>query len=280
MVNIWHWHTEPLLIGSILFSCWLYYSLIGPWRHWVAEEEVAYPVRKAVLFAVATLVLYLTTGSPLDFIGEAFLFWVHMIQHLLLMYICPVLYMLSIPSWLIDGLLRRYPVFDRFVKHAVHPIVAGTLFTLLFSIWHVPALYEAALTNKLIHILEHFTIFLPSLLMWWSLISPSNRRPSLHPAMQMLYLFLLMVAQTPVFAYLVFSEDVLYPTYEYAPQIMEMTALQDQVLGGVVMKIGNVLLFLVIFGWAFYRWGSLEEDDSKPRIIPKTQNSLHVFASE
>lgn len=257
MISVWHWHTEPLLVGGILFASWLFYSLIGPLRPKLAPTAT-YPTVHAWRFALATLIFYLTTGSPLDFIGEAFLFWVHMIQHLLLMYICPVLYLWSVPGWLADALLERSVALRRLWSFCVHPLVSGVLFTLTFSLWHVPGLYEAALVSKPIHILEHITIFIPSIFVWWNLMSPSRVRPSMHEGTQMLYLFLLMIAQTPVFAYLVFSGQPLYPTYEFAPRLMEMTPLEDQILGGVVMKLFNVLLFVLLFGIAFYKWNLRE----------------------
>jgi len=260
MISLWHWHTEPLLVGGILFSCWLYFILIGPFRPKLAPTE-PYPVSHVWRFILATVVFYLTTGSPLDFIGEAFLFWVHMVQHMLLMYVCPVLYIWSLPPWLMDSLFERSRVFERIFAFLAHPIVAGATFTLIFSLWHVPDLYEAALVNKVIHILEHITIFIPSLFVWWNLMSNSHRLPPLHEGAQMLYLFVLMVVQTPVFAYLVFSGESLYPTYEYAPRLQDLTPFEDQVLGGVVMKITNVLLFLLIFGIAFSRWARRESEN-------------------
>jgi putative membrane protein len=68
-----------------------------------------------------------------------------------------------------------------------------------------------------------------------------------------------MVGQTPLFAFLTFSSDVFYPTYAYAPRIIDLSPLQDQVLGGVVMKLANMFVSLAIMSVAFYKW-SLESD--------------------
>lgn len=259
MISLWHWHTEPLLVGGILFFSWLYYVLIGPLRGSIAPGQ-PYPTRHAWRFALGIFVFYMTTGSPLDFIGEAFLFWVHMVQHILLMYVCPVIFIWSVPGWLADGLFERFPRGRRAFELFVNLVISGALFTLVFSIWHIPGLYEAALRDKVIHILEHITIFVPSLFVWWNLMSPSRLVPRRHEGIQMIYIFILMIVQTPVFAYLVFTGEALYPTYEFAPRIMDISAYEDQVMGGVIMKVFNVLLFLLLFGIAFFRWNAQEEE--------------------
>jgi putative membrane protein len=60
---------------------------------------------------------------------------------------------------------------------------------------------------------------------------------------------------TPVFAYLVFSDSILYPTYEYAPRLFDnFSPADDQLLAGVMMKIVGMSVALIAFGWSFYHW--------------------------
>jgi putative membrane protein len=61
-----------------------------------------------------------------------------------------------------------------------------------------------------------------------------------------------MIGQLPVFAFLVFADHVYYPTYQFAPRIIELTAMEDQILGGLVMKASNLLVSLIILGMGFY----------------------------
>lgn len=74
----------------------------------------------------------------------------------------------------------------------------------------------------------------------------------------------LAVAQTPVFAYMVFAGRAVYPTYEFAPRLLEITPLADQALAGVVMKIGNLIVVLSILGRAMYHWSN-GETPSQPK---------------
>lgn len=254
MISIWHWHNEPALLGGILFVTWAYLSLLGPLRSWLAPEA-AFPKREFTCFIAAALSFYAAVGSPIDAAGENYLFSAHMVQHIMLIYLTAPLTVLAVPAWLIDGLMARYRPLDRFFRLALHPISAGFCFTFVFSAWHFPSLYEAALHNKVIHMVEHLTMFFTSVQMLWVLLGRSSRVPAAQYGIQLLYLFLLMVAQIPLFAILTFSTEVLYPTYDLAPRITRLDPLSDQVLGGLIMKVSNMILSLFFMGRAFYLWG-------------------------
>ena len=70
----------------------------------------------------------------------------------------------------------------------------------------------------------------------------------------MLFILALMLGQTPIFAILTFSKEVLYDTYFYAERIMDLTPLEDQRSGGVVMKVANMIVSVSVLGSIFYRW--------------------------
>jgi putative membrane protein len=90
--------------------------------------------------------------------------------------------------------------------------------------------------------------------MFWPLLNRSERVPRMNWGLQILYVFLLMVAQIPLFGILTFSPEVLYPTYELAPRITFLDPKADQVLGGLLMKVANMILSLYLMGRAFYTW--------------------------
>lgn len=259
MISIWHWHNEPALIGGILLVTWAYLSLLGPLRSWLAPDA-PFPKREFTLFVAAALSFYVAVGSPIDAAGENYLFSAHMVQHILLMYVTAPLTVLAVPAWLIDGLMDRSRPVDRCLRFVLHPLFAGFSFTFVFSVWHFPVLYEAALHDKVIHMVEHLTMFVVSVFMIWVLIGSSKRVPAASYGFQLLFLFVLMVAQIPLFAILTFSTEVLYPTYGLAPRIIEgLDPLSDQVLGGLIMKVANMILSLFFMGRAFYLWGKEAE---------------------
>ena len=122
-------------------------------------------------------------------------------------------------------------------------------------------LYEAALHDKRIHVLEHWTIFLPSILMLWPYLTTSKRVSRCGYGIRMVAVFLLMVGQLPVFAFLSFSGEPLYQTYEWAPRIIDLDPLNDQILGGIIMKVVNMTFSLTFLGISFYLWARNEEQD-------------------
>lgn len=267
MISIWHWHTEPLLIGGILAVVWVYAVLVGPLREWIAPYAL-FPRKEAWFFGASVVVFYIAVGSPIDALGENYLFSAHMFQHNLLMYTSAPLLIRGIPGWLFDGLLERSPSWIvSLTRFTLHPLVAGFAFTFVFCVWHFPALYEAALHNKAIHALEHLTMFVTSVMMFWPILSPSNIIRRSNPGVRVLYLFVLMVAQIPLFGILTFFPEVLYPTYEFAPRVIpDFGPLQDQVLGGLLMKVANMVVSLVYMGAAFYEWNATQEREMNNRV--------------
>jgi len=258
MIGIWHWHTEPLLVGGMLFVLWLYWILVAPLRAWVAPGE-PFPRREFGCFTGGLLMFYVAVGSPIDAMGENFLFSAHMVQHNIIMYLATPLFIWGTPAWLIEGTIGRARAAAALMRFWVHPLTAGFAFTFVFCGWHFPVLYEAALHDKAIHAIEHLTMFFVSLLMFWPLLSRSGQFPPMSWGMRILYMFVLMVAQIPLFAILTFSPEVLYPTYELAPRIFPIEPDEDQVLGGLIMKVANMLVSLAVMGYAFVRWNRERE---------------------
>ena len=253
MIDWTHWHNEPYLVGGLVFLGWLWAVLAGPWRARLAPGE-PFPRGHAIRFYLALLVFYLAVGSPLDQIGERFLFSAHMLQHQLLVYPAAILFLLGLPHWMVDPLLSR-PALSRLLRLLTHPVICGVIYTLVVSGWHAPWLYDWALRDKVVHVIEHVTFFLAALLYWWPLLSPSRVFPRRSYGVQMLYLVGVLIGMTPVFAYITFSHGILYPTYEYAPRLVaDFSPADDQLLAGTSMKLIGMIVSLIAFGVAFYRW--------------------------
>ncbi|MEK9634239.1 MAG: cytochrome c oxidase assembly protein [Opitutae bacterium] len=209
-INFSHWHTEPALIGGLLFCCWIYALLVGTFRQNLCPR-LAYSHKHTFWFSLGMLSFYLAVGSPLDPLGENFLFSAHMIQHNVLMYVSPLFLLLGLPQPLVDRILETNPIFEKILGFFVHPIIAGLLFTLVFSFWHFGVFYEAAIKDKTLHMAEHL------------------------------------------------SEEVLYETYFYAERIMNLSPLEDQRTGGVLMKLANMAVSVGVLASIFHRWSSRQK---------------------
>lgn len=259
MIDWRHWHNEPLLIGGLIILGWFYAILTGPLRASLAPGQ-PYPRAHALRFYAALVVFYLAVGSPLDQAGERFLLSAHMIQHQLLIYVSAVLFLLGLPAWLVQPITRPN-LLRPALRLLSHPVVCGLIYTITLSVWHAPALYDLALRDKNIHVIEHLMFFGAALFYWWPLLSPSLEYPRIGYAGQILYLLAVTIGMTPLFAFIAFSENVLYPTYEYAPRLFaKLGPMEDQLLGAAIMKLGSIGISLLVIAIAFYRWSKKTEN--------------------
>jgi putative membrane protein len=253
MIDWTHWHNEPYLVGGLILVGWLYALATSPLRARLAPGQ-PFPRAHAFRFYTALIIFYLAVGSPLDQIGERFLLTAHMVQHQLLMYPAAILFLLGLPAWLLAPLTRP-PALRAILHLLTRPLVCALIYILTLSIWHTPGLYDLALQNKYVHILEHVMFFGAALLYWWPLLSPTPELPPLARGPQLIYLLAVTIGMTPLFAFLAFADNVLYPTYEYAPRIIaNFTPMQDQILGASVMKLGGLFVTFIALVITFYRW--------------------------
>lgn len=248
-----HWHNEPYLIGGLVVLAWGYALLTGPLRSKLTSDSSPLGWRSWSYYASLVL-FYLAVGSPFDQLGERFLFSAHMAQHVVLIYPCAILLLIGLPPWLLESISDR-PGLQQIGWFFTRPVVAGILYVMVQSVWHIPALYDLALQDRFVHVLEHVTFFGSALLFWYPILGNSLRWPNLADGGQMLYLFAVAVGLTPLFVAITFSSEVLYPTYEFAPRIIEnFGPMDDQLFAGAIMKLSNVGMTFLAFCFIFVRW--------------------------
>jgi putative membrane protein len=257
MVNIgldfWltQWNLEPsIIIGTVLITG-LYLYAIGPLRkrHFPNEPIIT---GQTIAFLSGMLIMFLALVSPLDELGDSYLFSAHMIQHLCLTIIGPPLLLLGTPEWMVKKALSNRAIFE-VAKVLTYPVVAFVLFNVDFWLWHAPPLYNATLENQSIHILEHLTFILFGLCYWWPIFSPSKDLPPLPIGGQILYLFLSGMPSVLLGAGLTFSPP-LYAPYIAAPRIWGISVATDQQLGGLIMWVPVSIFYIIIMSVLFIRW--------------------------
>lgn len=258
----WEWRTEWLLFFLLLFAGGLYIRFLKESQR---SGDFVLSRRHPLSFFAALALIYLAIASPIDRIGEEYLFSVHMIQHNLFMYPVPWLILMGIPGWMAEYWFERLGTSgQRFYRFFAHPILACLLFNLVFTLWHLPFLYDWALRDRMVHNLEHASMLLTAIFLWLPLWSPLRKERPLFPV-QLLYLLAVAIAQLPVFAYVTFSKTVLYPTYALAPRLTIMSPLADQQAGGVIMKLVTMLVLFGAFLGVFMAWYKMERqrDDAE-----------------
>lgn len=256
----WEWRLESGVLIVLCLLAFLYYQQIK--RYQAEHPETAFPQGRFLVFLLGLGAVYGAIASPIDAIGEQYLFSMHMIQHNIFIYAVPWLLFFGIYPPLAEALYQKHTGFQKPLRFFTHPILACLIFNLMFSGWHYPYLYELALQDRMVHNLEHATFIVFSLLMWVPLWGPI-RALRLSYGGQLLYIVGLTIAQIPIFAFLTFSKRVLYPTYELAPRLTFMSALADQQMGGVIMKITAMLVMSMAFIGLCREWYLSEKDKEK-----------------
>ncbi len=261
-LSAWNWEPSVLLGVALLIAAYL--AAIGPYR---SRFPSSAKVKRAqiVSFLVGAFILLFALVSPLDEIGDRYLFSVHMTQHLLLTLVAPPLLLIGAPGWLLRPLLRD-PVIRRAARFFTLPLVAFALFNIDFIVWHLPPLYEATLHSNVLHIFEHLLFIGTAFLNWWPILSPLPELPRLPAPAQILYLFAQALPATLLGAFIVFAPVPLYPTYAAAPNLFGIDPMSDQQFSGLIMWMPGGMVYLLALSIVFFVWLDRDERAERERM--------------
>ena len=274
--TIWIWSWEPsILIGLALWSLG-YVLLVGPIRKrkgWLPQLSW----KRAVLFHLGTFTAFVALVTPLDHLSDVYLLSAHMIQHMLLLMVAPPLWLLGMPNgWFDDYISVRI---QKILRWLTNPVVAFLIYNVVFWAWHVPTLYDAALYNERIHILEHLMFLGVAFIGWWPVLGflPKAAPRATYPV-QMLYLFATMVSSTLLGAIISLATSPIYPFYLNAPPVNGFTPLppfangtrlwglsimDDQQIAGLIMWVPVNTLYFIEFMAVLNLW--FRKEDKKDR---------------
>ena len=262
----WHFHPD-IIVGLLLFQG-AYLLGVGPLRNRYNWAE-AVPKGKATVFTIGTLTIYLALSSPLHELGDNFLFSAHMVQHLLLVMLIPPLLIWGTPGWLLAPLLQSHPLVRNVARKTLSPLWAFIIFSSILALWHYPALYDLALRQHGLHVLEHLLFMATAVLMWWPVLGSLSDFPKPSYPVQIGYLFLLSLPLGFLGAAITFSRQTLYPWYGEVPRLWGISVLTDQQIGGLIMKLFGALIFLGVTVVVFFLWYKSEERDAQDYIVDK-----------
>jgi putative membrane protein len=238
-----------------------------------APRSPGIPVWQAACFSAGLAVLSIALLSPLDTLSEE-LFFMHMVQHELLMLAAAPLLVagrpLAVFIWAFRTAWRRRiarllkaGVIQRIGRALTRPLVAWSLQALMVWIWHVPRLFQASLSDDAVHTAQHLGFLLSALLFWSSLIGPYSR---LRYGGAVLSVLCTAIHTGVLGALLTFSPRAWYPVYAGSTEEWGMTLLEDQQLGGLIMWVPAGFVF-VFAGLAFAAKAIAPQRDISPQAI-------------
>jgi cytochrome c oxidase assembly factor CtaG len=247
------WSLPIWLTLSILVTAAIYL------RGWIAirrTRKFQFNGKRLASFLSGLAVLWLAIGSPMDGLADALLS-AHMIEHLLLMSVVPPLLLYGLPVVpllrglppvfvnAIAGPMLRTRALRRFMHWLVTPVVAWLAMNIAFLGWHVPGAYDFALEHENWHAVEHLCFLFSSLLFWWCVLRPWPADTGRRNWGILLYLIAADVVNSMLSAFLAFCGRPVYSYYLENPNPFQVSPLDDQVLGAVIMWVFGSLIFLV-----------------------------------
>lgn len=256
-----HIHWEVLGLVVALAIGYLYgIRVLGPRNAPASEPTVTR--RQTTWFATGLTVLLLVETWPIHDIGERSLFTFHMVEHLALALIVPPALIKGTPRWLMQLVVRPILPVLRFVTR---PLIAIGLFNAVLALIHIPAVLGAMLSSEAVHFTLHLLLLASAAIMWWPVIGPVPELPKLRPEMAMGYLFLQSLVPTIPASFLTFADDVVYKAYEGFPRLWGFDILNDQLVAGLIMKIGGGIILWTAIAVIFFKWAAAEERSGSAR---------------
>ena len=249
-----HWSFDPFLIVAIVVAVWHEIGLARLARRSRPERTRERRLR-SIWFYAGLAMLLLAVESPVDYWADAY-FFVHMIQHLLLMFAAPVLVVAGAP-WqpLLDGLPWRTGRsltaevltggWSRPLRAVggwlLRPWVAVAAFNIVMLAWHVPALFDLAENNQAVHIwLMHASFFLAGVAFWLQFIPSPPFRMRMPPVAQAAALVTTNVIMWLLAMSMSFLTQVSwYPVYNHVPGVTLPPFADQQIGAGILWVCGD-----------------------------------------
>jgi putative membrane protein len=209
------------------------------------------------LFALGIALLVVAVASPIDRIGEEELFAFHMAQHLLIGDLAPLCLLAGLTGPLLRPLLRVL----------ANPLVALPIWAANLALWHVPALYEAAVENGAIHALEHTAFFTAGIILWLPVLETLPAPEWFGSGAKLGYIVGVRLFSTALGNVFVWSGGPFYDVYADGDDYLGLSPEGDQSLAGSLMMLEGSLVTVVAIAWLFLRMA--QEGEIRQELLEK-----------
>ncbi|HEU5141354.1 MAG TPA: cytochrome c oxidase assembly protein [Bacillales bacterium] len=253
-----------------LFSEYNWFELWGPiWfvvllgaAVWYLKNE-GQSVREKSLFLIALALIYIVVGSPFQVVAADGLFSAFMFQQSVLYLVVPPFLISGIPSSWLRPQLWHHTV-KSILRILTHPWFTAILFNVGFSFYLLPMVFHHVHPHPVYAGLCDLFLFLASVLMWWSILSPLPELNPLTGLQRLFYIFITAVMLTPIAFLMLFANDVLYPAYGVATGVFSnLSAVYDQQIAGGILKGFQLTAYGIVLGIVVFDWVRKERQQEK-----------------
>lgn len=237
------WSLNPIVLGGCVLAILLYLFFFG-WQ------------RRIAFLGLGLAIVVAALDSPLSMLANGYLFSAHMGQHLLLLLVAPIWFLLSLPR---DVSLTKKAGWWS------HPLVGWLAGIGSMWIWHAPALCDAAVSSRPVYALQSLSLVLLGSVFWWQVMAPREEE-RLTPLAGIGYLFTACTACSLLGIILTFSPVRVCPIYLQPVDPLGlltlirdrwgMTPEMDQQIGGLLMWVPMCLIYLAAIFSQLVRWFS------------------------
>ncbi|HLR01915.1 MAG TPA: cytochrome c oxidase assembly factor CtaG [Virgibacillus sp.] len=272
---------SPIYFLFLLGLSLIYYLVTGPYRKKFGDN--ARPTGpQQFYFYFSMLLLYIIKGSPIDLMTHITL-TAHMMQMAIYYLVFPILIIKGIPAWIWKKVVNISGV-KQVINVLTNPIIALLLFNGLFSLYHIPAIFDFSKSSQLAHASIGLVILVAAFVIWWPIMTPLEEYNTMRPILKIGYIFASIVLLSPACALIIFADHPLFAAYSQdgafiqalalcvpndvlqglesslsGPEMFtSMTTMEDQQLGGIVMQSVQEIMYGIVLGKVFFKWFNKE----------------------
>jgi putative membrane protein len=260
----WTWQPYP--------GVWLFVAALVGWyafaiarRRPVGEP----PVERSRLasYAVGVLIVWIAADWPVGALGAGYLVSVHSVQWVLFALVAPPLLIYGTPPWLLRAVVlsRQLAPVSRLLSR---PVIAFAVFNTVLVATHLPTVVDGVKTYQLGSFALDMLWLISGVVLWWQVLAPLAELGPMPYAGRIVFLIANVFIPTVPAAFLTFADYPIYELYELAPRVAGISAVRDQQIAGLVMKVVGGLILFGTASVLFFRWYREEEGDGEAAELP------------
>jgi len=247
----WHWIAYPGVWLTVLVPTIIY--LVAVRRHGGTSRKTIWT------FLAAMIIFWVSSDWPVGTLGAGYLASVHMLEYVFYTLAVAPLMLLGTPEWMARRVLAKLRLTGVHEWLSERLVMSGLIFNIVLVVTHSPIGVDTLRSSQLGSFAMDMSWLVSGLILWMPILNPIKEQRT-HPfAAKMVYLFV-SAGIVPIIpaSFLTFASYPLYSTYELAPRVGSLTAVEDQQLAGITMKLGMAPVIWITLAVMFFRWAAQE----------------------
>lgn len=267
-----------------------YYLITGPYRHKFGGTDKP-TIKQHILVYTGLFLLYLVKGAPIDLLSHIML-TAHMTQMAIFLLLFPILIIKGVPLWIWEKLLNNR-ILGPIIKLLTKPLISLLLFNGLFSVYHIPVVFDFSKSAPIWHFVIHTVLLIAAFIVFMPLLLPFKEINTMTPLMKIGYIFANGVLITPACVLIIFSDVPVYSAYLEdgawlqalaicvpndvlsgisvtlsGPEMFSpLSTLIDQQLGGIIMKVLQEIIYMTLLIRVFFGWFTRKSMEVDPITV-------------